>query len=120
VPADSFYEWKKTGSVKLPYSIGMKGYQPFVFAGLWEGWKAPGSDEWLRTCTILTILTCEPNEFVATIHNRMPVILQQAVRGSRVQNVSAAVNLQATFASLQMDESARWLHFTGLAERLIQ
>jgi SOS response associated peptidase (SRAP) len=37
---------------------------PFVFAGLWEGWKPPGSDQWLRTCTIIA---CEPNEFMATI-----------------------------------------------------
>jgi len=43
-----------------------------VFAGLWEGWKKPGSQDWLRTCTIIT---CEPNEFTETIHNWMPVIL---------------------------------------------
>jgi putative SOS response-associated peptidase YedK len=30
-------------------------------AGLWEGWKDPATDEWLRTCTIIT---GEPNEFV--------------------------------------------------------
>jgi putative SOS response-associated peptidase YedK len=74
IPADSFYEWKKAGTVKQPYSIGMKDDQPFVFAGLWEGWKAPESDEWLRTCTIIT---CEPNELCVEIHNRMPVILPE-------------------------------------------
>jgi len=74
LPADSFFEWKKAGTVKQPYSIGMKDDAPFVFAGLWEGWKSPGSDQWLRTCTIIT---CEPNEFIATIHNRMPVILPE-------------------------------------------
>jgi putative SOS response-associated peptidase YedK len=46
--------------------------QPFVFAGLWEGWQNPETDEWLRTCTIIT---GEPNELVAGIHTRMPVIL---------------------------------------------
>jgi putative SOS response-associated peptidase YedK len=74
IPADSFYEWKKAGTVKQPYSIGMKDDAPFVFAGLWEGWKPPGSDEWLRTCTIIT---SEPNELCAEIHNRMPVILPE-------------------------------------------
>jgi putative SOS response-associated peptidase YedK len=43
----------------------MKDDSPFVFAGLWEGWKDPATDEWLRTCTIIT---GEPNEFVRQIH----------------------------------------------------
>ena len=45
---------------------------PFVFAGLWDGWQNPDTKEWLRTCVIIT---GEPNELVAQIHNRMPVIL---------------------------------------------
>jgi putative SOS response-associated peptidase YedK len=76
LPADSFFEWKSGGTVKQPYSIGMKSGEPFVFAGLWEGWKPPGSDDWLRTCTIIT---CEPNELCSMIHNRMPVILPEEV-----------------------------------------
>jgi putative SOS response-associated peptidase YedK len=50
----------------------MKDGSPFAFAGLWDGWQNPGTKEWLRTCFIIT---GEPNEFVAQIHNRMPVIL---------------------------------------------
>jgi hypothetical protein len=41
---------------------------------LWEGWKDPANDEWLHTCTIIT---GEPNEFVAQIHTLMPVILPE-------------------------------------------
>ena len=52
----------------------MKDDAPFVFAGLWEGWKDPATDQWLRTCTIIT---GEPNELVAQIHTRMPVILSE-------------------------------------------
>src|ERR1700722_5494631 len=52
----------------------MKDDSPFVFAGLWEGWKDPANDEWLHTCTIITE---EPNEFVRQIHTRMPVALQE-------------------------------------------
>jgi len=65
IPADGFYEWKKVVGGKVPYSIGMKDDSPFVFAGLWEGWKEPASEEWLHTCTIIT---GEPNELVAQIH----------------------------------------------------
>jgi putative SOS response-associated peptidase YedK len=48
IPADSFYEWKKAGTVKQPYAIGLKSGEPFVFAGLWEGWPRPGTDECFR------------------------------------------------------------------------
>ena len=41
------------------------------FAGLWEQWSGPDGEE-LESCTILTT---DPNEAVATLHNRMPVIL---------------------------------------------
>jgi putative SOS response-associated peptidase YedK len=72
IPADGFYEWKKVIGGKIPYSIGMKDDSPFVLAGLWEGWQNPETDEWLRTCTIIT---GEPHELVAEIHTRMPVVL---------------------------------------------
>jgi len=76
IPVDTFYEWHRTGNHKIPYAIGMKDDSVFVFAGLWEGWKPPGSVEWLRTCTIIT---CEPNDLVREIHTRMPVILPEEV-----------------------------------------
>ena len=34
--------------------MSMKDDSPFVFAGLWEGWKDPSNGEWLHTCTIIT------------------------------------------------------------------
>jgi putative SOS response-associated peptidase YedK len=52
----------------------MKDDSPFVFAGLWEGWKDPANGEWLHSCVIIT---GEPNEFVREIHTRMPVILSE-------------------------------------------
>ena len=72
IPADGFYEWKKVIGGKIPYSIEMKDDSPFVFVGLWEGWQNPETQEWLRTCTVIT---GQPNELVAEIHTRMPVIL---------------------------------------------
>ena len=72
IPADGFYEWRKVLGGKIPYNIQMKDGRSFVFAGLWEGWKAPGSEDWIRTCTIII---GEPNDLVREIHTRMPVIL---------------------------------------------
>jgi putative SOS response-associated peptidase YedK len=71
VPADGFYEWKRTGSRKQPYYIRMKSTEPFAFAGLWELWTGPDGSE-LQSCTVLTT---GPNELMEAIHDRMPVIL---------------------------------------------
>ncbi|HXF64816.1 MAG TPA: SOS response-associated peptidase family protein, partial [Caldilineaceae bacterium] len=43
----------------------------FAFAGLWESWTSPDGS----TIESATILTTDPNELMATLHNRMPVIL---------------------------------------------
>jgi putative SOS response-associated peptidase YedK len=44
IPADGFYEWRKTAKPKLPFAIAMKDGRPFTFAGLWENWKDPESN----------------------------------------------------------------------------
>ena len=44
----------------------------FAFAGLWESWKDKATGERLYT---YAIVTTDPNEVVAPLHNRMPVIL---------------------------------------------
>lgn len=73
IPVDGFYEWKKTDAKnKQPFHIEMRDKQPFAFAGLWETWEKDGASL-LESCTILTT---EPNELMAEIHNRMPVILE--------------------------------------------
>jgi putative SOS response-associated peptidase YedK len=74
IPASGFYEWKKTGATKTPYAILPEGEPLFAFAGLWENWRdqSAGEGEWIRTCAIVT---GKPNQLVAPIHDRMPVIL---------------------------------------------
>jgi len=72
VLADGFYEWRKAGDAKTPYFISTADRKPFAFAGLWEAWSSKDKSESLQTATILTT---EANEFMATLHDRMPVIL---------------------------------------------
>ncbi len=72
VPADGFYEWKREGDRKQPMHIRRRDGELFGFAGLWEEWRAP-EGELIHSCTILT---GEPNELMAQIHNRMPMILR--------------------------------------------
>jgi putative SOS response-associated peptidase YedK len=71
VPVDSFYEWQKTASGKQPYAIGLKGGGLMALAGLWETWRSPAGER-VRS---FAIITTEPNELCAQLHNRMPVVL---------------------------------------------
>lgn len=74
IPADGFFEWKRIGDRrKQPYRITLADGSLFAFAGLWDRWTSP-TGETIFSCTILTTT---PNELVAHIHNRMPVILDQ-------------------------------------------
>ena len=72
VPADSFYEWKRDKE-KMPYRILMKDEQPFTMAGIWDRWTAADGE----IIHSFSILTTGPNELMASIHERMPVILSR-------------------------------------------
>ncbi len=71
VLSDGFYEWQKVGTRKQPHYIHLAHRKPFAFAGLWEHWEDPDGNA-VNSCTIITT---EPNELMAKLHNRMPVIL---------------------------------------------
>ena len=73
VPADGYYEWQETPSGKLPMYISVKDQKVFCFAGLWEQWISPNGTPILS----YTIITTEPANSVAHIHNRMPLILNR-------------------------------------------
>ncbi|OMF37506.1 DUF159 family protein [Paenibacillus sp. FSL H8-0548] len=72
IPADGFYEWKTTAGGKQPMRIVLKSRTIFSMAGLYETWLSPDGTK-INSCTILTTA---PNELVAPIHDRMPVILR--------------------------------------------
>lgn len=72
IPADGFYEWQKLNGGKQPMYIHGADGRPLALAGLWEVWQEPEGTR-LQTCTILTTT---PNELMAPIHDRMPVILE--------------------------------------------
>jgi putative SOS response-associated peptidase YedK len=69
--ADGFYEWRgDADGGKTPMWIHRKDGEPFVFAGLWDVWHGDG-----ETVTSATIVTQPANAFMATIHSRMPIVL---------------------------------------------
>src|SRR6476620_9745088 len=56
MPVDLSFEWKaiKGAKAKQPYAIGMADGSAFGLAGLWENWRDPATDAWIRTFAVLT------------------------------------------------------------------
>jgi putative SOS response-associated peptidase YedK len=103
VPADGFFEWKKTGSHKQPYLIRLRSQEPMAFAGLWERWKSLETNDWLES---FTVLTTSPNKLVADIHDRMPVILPQESQQPWLDQATpseAAMQLLVPYAEEHME-----------------
>ena len=66
VPVSGFYEWQAVGKQKQPWHIWLKSGDPIAFAGFYDTEGA--------VCT----MTTEPNAEMASIHDRMPVILPKS------------------------------------------
>jgi len=66
IPADGFYEWKKTAAGRTPFRITLPDESLFAFAGIYDQWEDIYS---------FSIITVPPNDTVAPIHDRMPAIL---------------------------------------------
>jgi putative SOS response-associated peptidase YedK len=75
VPGDAVFEWKKMpeGKKKPKYEITIPGQEPFGMAGVLKRWKNPKSDRWENT---FAILTGDPNELIAQVHDRMTTFLE--------------------------------------------
>ena len=78
IPADGFYEWKEADNPeeggRTPMHIRQAEGALFAFAGLWDEWTAPDGSP-VRSCVIIT---GAPNSLMASIHDRMPIILPQS------------------------------------------
>lgn len=68
--ADGYYEWLKWGKEKIPYYFSLENHKLFAFAGLRAVWQDAG--EVITSCSVIT---ANAHEYIAGIHNRMPVIL---------------------------------------------
>jgi putative SOS response-associated peptidase YedK len=77
IPADGFYEWTVgSDGKKHPIHFHLPEYELFAFAGLWTARTGDETGEILESCTIITT---RPNELVAPVHDRMPVIIPTVV-----------------------------------------
>jgi putative SOS response-associated peptidase YedK len=75
IPVSGYYEWEDRPDGKQPwYFTARDGSPALTIAALWDEWKDPETKALLKSCTM--IIT-EPNEFVAEVHDRMPVLLTE-------------------------------------------
>ena len=74
MPVSGYYEWQDKPDGKQPwYFTARDGSPVLTIAGLWDEWKNRETGERLKSCAM--IIT-KPNEFVAEVHDRMPVLLK--------------------------------------------
>lgn len=79
IPADGFYEWLTDDRGKRPLWFSRPEGELFAFAGIWAELEERAGDGVLHSCAIVT---CEPNELLRPVHNRMPVILEPDLEGA--------------------------------------
>jgi putative SOS response-associated peptidase YedK len=105
VPPDSFYEWKKIGTGKQPYAIALADRRLMGMAELWEIWRSPAGE---RICSF-SIITTQPNELCAELHNRMPAVLKPEAWLVWLGEQPADVpQLKALLAPYPSDEMICW------------
>jgi putative SOS response-associated peptidase YedK len=79
VPADGFYEWRRTGAGrgarKQPYFIAARDGAPLALAGLYEHWRDPAAGDGDAVLVTCTIITTDANAVLAPLHDRMPAVL---------------------------------------------
>jgi putative SOS response-associated peptidase YedK len=73
MPVSGYFEWQNTPSGKQPWYFTARDGSPLLtMAGLWDAWNNKETGERIKSCTMII---SEPNEFVAEVHDRMPVLL---------------------------------------------
>ncbi len=108
--ADGFYEWRRASvGPKQAFWITREDGQPFAFAGLWSIWHPrtevaeAGADGKLRTCTILTTAA---NSAIASLHDRMPVILPRGAEEAWLDTANPASSLSDLLTGLDPADTA--------------
>ncbi len=100
VVADGFYEWRKDGRRKTPFFVRLRSSRPFGFAGIWSLRR---TEVGARSATC-AIVTCPPNELMATIHNRMPVILPPGARDRWLDPSAGEAELRGLIVPLPAED----------------
>ena len=90
VPANGWFEWRRTPAGKEPAWIRLAGGRPFSLAGLWETWG-----EGATRMESFTLLTCPAGEALEHVHARQPVVVAPEGYGAWLAAGTPASRVQA-------------------------
>lgn len=107
IPADVFFEWQDVPGRKRrrPYAVALNEGEIFALGGLWEAWRPKEGGDWVITCAILTT---EPNELLAPIHDRMPVIVSPQDYGAWIATGTSTKEVQRLVRSYPPGDMRAW------------
>lgn len=77
VPASAFYEWRRAdegGRGRQPFALRSRARRPLALAAIWEANTRILGGDVLRT---VAVMTTAARGVVATLHDRMPLILPE-------------------------------------------
>lgn len=95
VPADGFYEWRRSGEPKsVPFWIHRVDGGLLSFAAIWETWRGPAGERHHG----FAILTADANAELGAIHDRMPVVIDAADRDTWLDRSAPRERVQALLA----------------------
>lgn len=101
IPANAFFEWKKTDNKKQKYRIYLKDTEIFSLAGIYKTFINDKDEKF----SAFSIITTEPNEKMRSIHNRMPVILdknEEKIWLDKNENIEELNNIMKPFDENKM------------------
>jgi putative SOS response-associated peptidase YedK len=103
IVADGFYEWRRQpNGPKQAFHITRQDGELFAFAGLWSIWHG-GDDSTVRSCTILTR---PANSAIASLHDRMPIILPRDGEASWLDSTTPRPELEELLQGLPAEGTA--------------
>ena len=104
IVADGFYEWRRQPvGPKQAFHITRTDGGMFAFAGLWSIWHDDDNEgHTLRTCTILTTAA---NSAIASLHDRMPVILAAGTESAWLDSSQPPDRVRELLAGLPPSET---------------
>ena len=70
IPANGWFEWRRSGRNKHPFFLALENGTPISFAALWDCWTLGGN--YLET---FTIITTDASNALSEIHDRQPAVV---------------------------------------------
>ncbi|MEV0071457.1 MULTISPECIES: SOS response-associated peptidase [unclassified Amycolatopsis] len=75
VPADGWFEWRRTGKEKEPFYMTDPSGSSLAFGGIWESWRPKDGSSDEQPLITFSIITTDAEGQLRGIHDRMPLIV---------------------------------------------